>query len=578
MSRIIFLLNAMLFFSCCSSQEISLITQQIEVLDKEQPEPSNIVTPLGKEFTINVRNQKQFDEVNEKILTAVKSGEKNIIVKYKKGVYRFKENHISLQGLLKQNCSIRFVGKQAILTSYDNIHDSEIEPWMEMAEADDLIKIIDKEKKICFIPLKNDFSQEKRESITSVQVTQWYWTTIYDVLNVDSNGILFYAHDLTIETRCSNKGYNVNSDYLYCGKIPRFRLYDRRYPYTGKASCFLNIQNTEGITVDLSGIRFNGNKNGDGLIILNQLKTKQIYIHNCVFENIHSIVAAVTTTENVTFDHNLIKNIDRSGLHFTNGCSNVRITNNVFDNCGKNLGQTFCVNCGEANYYIADNIFRDFGYSAIGVGIWHGNKKSLSSSGIIENNELYFTPTYFKNVWKYTIMDSGAIYTWTQNDKVIIRRNYIHDYVGMGDNRGIFCDDGSSNIKIIGNLILNIPNSYCIDLRRVKDHKNSSFNNANNIMAYNIVDGPLRFMGYFEGEERQNFKLTNYIMQKKSGIKAINKYENLMINESDVVIACEVPSSQRILVNKNELGILKSAPSYQGLEKYLIRKVRKVSK
>ena len=41
----------------------------------------------------------------------------------------------------------------------------------------------------------------------------------------------------------------------------------------------------------------------------------------------------------------------------------------------------------------------------------------------------------------------------------------------MGDNRGIFCDDGASNISIYGNVILNTPNSYCIDLRQGKFEK-----------------------------------------------------------------------------------------------------------
>lgn len=75
------------------------------------------------------------------------------------------------------------------------------------------------------------------------------------------------------------------------------------------------------------------------------------------------------------------------------------------------------------------------------------------------------------------LMDSGAIYTWTQNDQVIIRYNYIHDYTGASDNRGMFCDDGAANFKIIGNRILRIANSYCVDSRIIKDQRPEKFMN-----------------------------------------------------------------------------------------------------
>lgn len=96
----------------------------------------------------------------------------------------------------------------------------------------------------------------------------------------------------------------------------------------------------------------------------------------------------------------------------------------------------------------------------------------------------------------------------------------------MGDNRGIFCDDGASNISIYGNVILNTPNSYCIDLRRVKDHKASLKNNSNSIMANNLVDGAVRFQGY-EGEDRHVLKGQNTVIREEGKEAIENVFDNL---------------------------------------------------
>ena len=95
-------------------------------------------------------------------------------------------------------------------------------------------------------------------------------------------------------------------------------------------------------------------------------------------------------------------------------------------------------------------------------------------------------------------MDSGAIYTWTINKNVVIRKNYIHDIGGYKDNRGIFCDDGTVNVHILENRVLRIANSYCIDLRRVpkvaKDPKSYVKKvNVGNRLEGNVVDGKVRF-------------------------------------------------------------------------------------
>ena len=118
---------------------------------------------------------------------------------------------------------------------------------------------------------------------------------------------------------------------------------------------------------------------------------------------------------------------------------------------------------------------------------------------------------------------------------MIIRYNYIHDYTGAGDNRGVFCDDGANNLKIYGNVILNTPNCYSIDSRMAKDKRDGIMNNANNFMANNVVDNGVRFQGYAD-VQRHVVKGANIVV--KSGAKdAIkDKFDNLEHMEEDIVL------------------------------------------
>lgn len=397
---------------------------------------------------------------------------------------------------------------------------------------ENLIQVVDEKHNLCFIPYDNSILPTQYCNYTKVQVTQWFNCATYDVHHIDRKGIYFTAPKLAYTKFAGREGFNVNYDYLYQGSMPRFRLYDADKERHYSSSRFIALSGCEYRKFVESGLAFSGNKSSVGLITINFCSARQLLVSNNTFNDIHNPVLYVEGTDNVWFNKNKVSDITGTAVTFSRGCSNARVTQNLFEDCGLGLNQSFCVNCGESEYYIANNTFRDFGYGAIGVGIWYGHQKEKYSGGIIEHNEIYFTPTYFAEAWKHTLMDSGAIYTWTQNDNVIIRYNYIHDYTGAGDNRGIFCDDGASNLKIYGNVIVNIPNCYSIDSRAVKDFGKGYRNNENNFMAQNVVDGRVRFMGY-EGEERHVVKSGN-IRLKSAGDNSISdKYEDLELEVKD---------------------------------------------
>ena len=525
----------MTFFSSSYSDKKSLETfvqRSVDSLDRIQPVLFKRARLRGRTFTIKVSNQQEFDRLNETLSEAICAGRTKICVRIGRGIFHFKENHIALKGI-PQSIAITIVGKRTVLTSYPDIKEADNNPWDEMVQMDGIIQVIDNNKKLCMIPYPNQWTDERRRAMTQVQITQWYRAPVYDVKKIDSKGIYFIAKELDWNNNHGRKGYNVNFDFLYLGKNPRFRLYDKRKYVTATASSFIKVENTAGLMMEMSGILFKGNKGGHPLITMNDVNSQQIYIHDCIFEHIHDTVGSFSNVSNVCFDCNVLRNTAGNEVRFERNCTNVQVTNNLFEKSGLAIGQTFCVLCWEGSYYIAHNTFRDFGYAAIGVGVWYGFKKEYSSQGIIEHNEIYFTPNYLAEVWKHTLMDSGAIYTWTQNDDVIIRYNYIHDYCGAGDNRGLFCDDGACNLKIYGNIVLNIPNSYCLDSRRSKDQHDGLTNNANNFMSYNVVDGRVRFQGYGD-EERHCVKGANFVIKDKKYVE--NIIDNMDIYIEDVEV------------------------------------------
>lgn len=546
------------FFCLTLAQNIScnvidglFIKRQVESFDRISglgAHEHGDITNFGCPHVIRVRNQQEFDEINDALSKAINAGIDNIRIKISRGTYYFHEDHINRIGD-NTNATIQIVGNNAILTSDNNYLSTKLfmRPWNETEFANGLIRVLDYDKKMCFIPFRNNIKESEKEYITKVRVTKWYDANTYHVVNIDTSGIYFIAPDLKYVNSFGRKEYNINYDYLYHNDIPRFRLYDKKKESVCDASRFINLLSSSYKKLTISGLAFVGNKSGNALISMRNVNAGQIMIEDCEFSNIQGQVINISNTDNICFFDNKVSNTESTALSFSNGSKNVQVRKNTFENCGVEFCQSFCISCVEAEYYISDNVFRDFGYSAIGVGVWYGGNKTHPSKGIIEHNEIYYTESYMAKIWKHTLMDSGAVYVFTQNDDVIIRYNYIHDYAGAADNRGIFCDDGASNLKIYGNVICNITNSYCIDSRFSKDQNPSFNNNSHNFLAYNIIDGKVRFMGY-RGEERHNIKGSNIVIGEHGEQGIMNEFEDLEIVEGDIYLPLSCYSNRLLFV------------------------------
>ena len=561
---------------------------------------------------ISIRTQEQFDILNKRITEEINRGGKNIVVKIYPGTYFFNDGHIRRINE-KSDVSISIEGNNSVLIAKGkNYHDGDDCPsglsvlstlvdvntlspyssWEALRFSDKLVEVVNEKSKLCRLHHSElpDYSEEDCASVY-IHITEWYQSFLYRVKYIKNGWVYFVAGNLA-KSVISNKGeYNLNDDYLYARTFPRFRLCNlpnSKGPvgisggkaktatgsiYVCEAANFLMLDNVEYKSVTLKGLRFIGNSNDPSLISLNKTKCGLIKITDCTFESLYSRIINATLSSNIVFDNNKVKGCYTTALCFRNGCEKVRVTGNVFENGSQCVSFSFFVQCEAKDFYIANNTFRNFGYSAIAAGLMRDSDKKYECSGIIENNELYFTKDYFDNKDIYTSMDAGAIQVRTQSDQTVIRYNYIHDYVGMKDNRGIFCDEGARNFKIYNNVILNTPNSYSIDARRVNDRSAAdTLNNRNNIVMNNIVDNRIRFQGR-DVDNNGCVKIGNVTLIQQGKEKPAHQYGRLDVYEEDNIVEYEISGSTGSyrITNPEMIKTIDEMPGYYKIKRYLKR-------
>ena len=476
--------------------------------------------------TLVVGNQAEFDGLQEKLTSTIKAGEKNIRVSLLPGTYIAKEKHFTLKDIDAASTKIRFVGHGATLIpdtfSVGNSWMSgnkDVETWSYVKYADSLIEVLNAEEKLCRLKCNNAFPSEIDFNNAYILITHWYQSSTYKIEKIEGQYIYFTADDLK---ESSYGGYNVNDDYNYGNKTIRyklcnietgedyFRITDGKVHlpngvtsvWEGKTHNFLTFRNCKFSSVEIKGIQFFGNafEDSNPAIYIGNTVSNKIRIHKCGFYGMRGSIISVSASPNVIIDNNQFADTYYYGIWSNNGSANTVVEKNSFKSMGKRMNNTTCVGCLGTNYRVSDNVFLNFGYGGIRTGVWYKNNMKKPCTGVIENNDLSYSQDYLDHIDNYGIMDGGAIYLATKNAGSIVRNNYIHDFSGIKHNRGIFCDDGASNIEIYGNVITDIANSMCIDSRRVTFVERSNTPesgieraNINIVIRDNTVDGSIRF-------------------------------------------------------------------------------------
>lgn len=569
---------------------------------------------LSARTIINVVDQPSFDKVQANLVTAIKSGDKDINVIISKGTYMAKERHLTLNGIKSPDVRISIMGNDAIIISdgkeYKNgdkyqselsvrrswmNNSQDIKIWSDVRYADGLIEILDESKQKCRLKSKDPLASVANGA-SHILIPHWFQSSVYTIDKISGNYIYFTASDLK---KSFGGGYNVNGDYHYGKKPIRFRLFNAK----GSGDCvrildgrvqlpsgissareciihrYITIQNSSFRSVEIKGLKLWGNNYAynDPAIYINNVNCTSLSVTGCEFRGMRGDVITIASSPNVLIENNTFYDCYNNGIQSDNKSKNTTVKDNAFKDMGKRMQNTFCILCRGENYLISGNKIEDFGYGGIGIGVHYKSEKPNPSKGIVENNEMTYTDSYIANIANYSIMDSGAIYVWTKNDGSIIRNNFIHGYNGMGDNRGIFCDDGAFNIQIYQNIITDIANSYCIDSRRAASVERSQTPesgidrvNVNIVIRENIIDGRIRFVA---NEVKNNgcVKGANYILMMKDNRLPQNTIKSVDNAEEDIVLESNGVNKGKIYLSSKSFKQLRKTRLWNSARKYVTK-------
>lgn len=569
----------------------------------------------GDRFVMVIRDQSEFDRIQQKIVSLINTKETDIYIDIAPGSYVSRENHFTLSNINAPNTKLHIVSKGAIIfpqgkdyhngDEYEGVFSPEnswlsgnkdISIWSKVRFSDGLIEVVDEKDKLCRLKSKELLEDGLDVSNSYILLTHWYRSSVYKVMKIEKGYIYFTATNLKPGYK---NGYNVNDDYNFARLNPRYKLCnveigeDYMRIVNGKVVLPSGVQviregHTDRIitfnkcklaSIVISGFSFYGNGNGHKLAAINISNTESniFRICNCHFFGFKSDVVNITTSSNITIDNNTFFDCYLNGIRSGNGSSTTIVKGNTFSSMGKQMDNTFCVVCRGESFYITNNLFTDFGYGGIGAGVWYKNVMANNCNGLISGNELNYSKGYMDDIANYTTMDSGAIYLWTKSNGIEIRNNYIHDIVGMRSNQGIFCDDGAYNFKIIGNVVTRIINSNCIGSRRVSkleifDTSGIVRSNMNNIIKDNIVDGMIQFVG----NERDNngcFLGDIFLLLDKDGRVPEHSIKNVTQTGNIInVLYYSGQHQERFGFSQEDFRRLENNPEWGNVKRWFIRK------
>lgn len=553
-------------------------------------------------YDIPVTTQTEFDAVQGKIDKALRDGYKDITVRFGKGPFYFKNEHVILRGDSYPDASVHLVGKGTVIIPTGHYYrkgdiytgdftvkriylDNQLRDlniWSQMYHSDAMVEVLDVNKKLCRV-----HSPEFNLNPTSIgdeaylQLTEWYLSEIYKITKVEEQYVYFIADNLAPGLSAYGN-YNVNYDYTIVKVFPRFRVcnmgdatsgvnvqkgkpVDKDF-YECDAYTFLKLYGAVNKSIEVKGLKFYGN-NGGGMLLsmLGSRTTDGIHVTNCEFRNIKSVAIYMMQTSGVAVTNNYFEDCYSDVVLAIDKVKNTIVTDNYFKSVGKGLRSCFAIRCQSANFYVARNTIVDFGLGGIGLG--KGDSEGFEpGSGIVEDNVLYYTDAHHKWSAANGLIDGGAIYLFTRNDGTTVRFNRIHNYTGANSNRGIYCDDGAFNFSIYGNVITDIPNSNYIDSRL---HPQKDFpNNTNNVVMYNIVEGRYKFEGK-NVTDNGCVKGQNIVLSRAEDAPYNIVLNNLENTEEDAYLEYFENKDLRIVVPRATRKQLRKLPFYGRVKKYV---------
>ncbi len=386
---------------------------------------------------------------------------------------------------------------------------------------------------------------------------------------------------------------NYGFVFMNSGKYPFYRLINDSFAgktsyhsgslfsqekqplYLCDSTTFLRVSGIDLKSITVSGLTFNGSSTidlqsneesnismreffniVDAVLDFNKVNATMINVSGCTFRNIKGNILHGYQSKNLMFRNNYCYDYYKRCLSIV-GCENVTICHNAMSNGNLRQNNDAAIVCDALNYHIAYNKLTDYGYCAIGVGRhigWMFRQNDDDTKpyvglpyGIVEYNETYMTPSYRNQIEHVPLMDGGAIYCWAWHGNsnysrpltapssrtygTVIRHNFVCGHSGQCFNPGIYCDEGTGNVTLYGNMVVGIQNAKTIDYRFVDRQTNNATCNINKVMMLNILDNPYRFQGCTptstNHDNTNTIKRENILLASRLGINQRIELDNV---------------------------------------------------
>lgn len=577
----------MIQVSCRLEAQESPVEKSYRACESYQGSAIKTIVGSRNPFLITVSSQEDLDNMSTNIRKAINSGKKDVEVQIGPGVFYYDRLPIYLYNINASEVSISIKGNNSIMVAggrdyskgrkvsaptKNNVYlDKDlklIDLYGEVMQLRDQVAVLDTNSKECRIDIDKPINFVPG---MEVQISEWFHSPVYGVTKTNGRSIFFVADDLAYDK--AKKCYNVNYDQV--GKLnPRIRFVDPRNVTNFKgsvheceASQFLTLYRMNLKCFVVSGITFCGCAKGkEALFHIRDVDAEQIRISDCKFENLNQRIIKLKNTGNFVFCNNTVTDCFYGVLYSDIDCPKTVVQNNRFYRAEKGWTNTSCVACYGQDFLIANNQFEDISYASIVTGYHHKWGDKMVCRGIIENNEIFFGEEYSAYPEKYSLIDGGAIYIGTLNDKVIVRYNYIHNYRGVNSNRAIYCDEGAMNVKIYGNVIAGVTNAYSVFSWRAKSvNKKYPQSNDGIDFYYNVIWGEYKF------DERPNSSCVhgkNLILYGEEEQMPTNSLLNFAYQEEDVVVPNARMEDGKIGLSPEGVLELKRLPTYPNIKQW----------
>ena len=202
--------------------------------------------------TVHVSTQAEFDGLNTTVREALSAKPSVLTVRIEPGTYRFRDDHLNLSEFDCPETELRIEGDGSVLAG--SAPEVKTSPFYR---ASRLVEVVDADRKLCRIKTDKRLAGPGK---LYIQVTAWYRLFTCPVTEIRKGYVYFTCDQLAR----NGLVYNVNGDFSFGHKLPRFRLMRVQEATEPVSTAFFKVTDCTFRRVSLSGLTFETNADDRG--------------------------------------------------------------------------------------------------------------------------------------------------------------------------------------------------------------------------------------------------------------------------------------------------------------------------